>query len=166
MTKIDAERRLSDLLIDDMPVIEIPATLATVVANWFTKLREIRRELMESLGDSIQELSFLNLSQQEFMDLLRGNCLPENLSIRWRIPLEYGGTLDIKNMFLCPTFYAGQNLDRFLLEQSGARTIWIPNPAKKVYIPARMLGGGDGGNATSDRLSAIAAQLAADRGMV
>ena len=165
MTKTDAERRLADLLMDDMPVIEIPAVKVAVQEGWFEQLRKLRRELMESLGDSIQELSFLTLSQQEFMDLLRGHRLPENLSIRWRRPLEYGGELDIKNMFLCPTFFAGQNLDRFSLEQAGARTLWIPNPAKKVYIPAKKAGGGDGGNATTDRLSAIAAQIAADRGV-
>lgn len=166
MTRTDAERKLADLLIDDMPVKEVPARLVTVAADWFAKLRSLRRELMESLGDSIQELSFLNLSQQEFMDLLMGRKLPENLSIRWRVPLEYGGELNTKNMFLCPTFYAGQNIDRFLLEQSGAGTLWVPDPVKKIYIPTRMLGGGDGGNATTDRLSAIAAQIAAGKGMV
>lgn len=166
MTKQDAERRLADLLLDDMPVMEIQARPGPVAADWFPRLRALRRELMESLADSIQDLSFLNLSQEEFMDLLRGQRLPENLSIRWRRPLEYGGELDIKNMFLCPTFYAGHNLDRFLMEQSGKPALWVPNPAKKVYVPTRMISGGDGGNTTSDRLSALAAQFAADKGMV
>jgi len=166
MTKVDAERRLADLLLEDVPVIEITVRPGTVAPDWFTRFRKIRRELMESLGDSISELSFLDLSQDDFMELLRGRNLPENLSIRWRVPLEYGGELSAANMFLCPTFFAGQNMDRFILEQAGRPTIWLPNPAKKIYIPARLLSGGEGGNATTDRLSAIAAGIAADRGMV
>ncbi|MCL1902037.1 MAG: hypothetical protein FWG18_00225 [Alphaproteobacteria bacterium] len=166
MNKHDAERRLAELLMDDMPVIEIPARPVAVAPDWFVKMREARREFLKSLTDSIQELSFLNLSQDAFMGLIQGIKCPENLSLRFRRPLEYGGEPNIKNMFLTPRFPYAQNMDRFLMEQSGKATIWIPNPEKKVYIPVRMLGGGDGGNATSDRLSAIAAQIAADIGMV
>ena len=43
--------------------------------------------------------------------------------------------------------------------------IWLPNPAKKIYVPAHTAGGGDGGNATEDRLSQMAAQIAQSRGM-
>ena len=166
MTKSDAERRLADLLMDDMLSLEIPARPVAVPADWFVRLRTLRREFMESLTDSIQELSFLNLSQDAFMGLMRGVKLPENLALRFRKPLEYGGELTIDNMFMCPRFPYGHSMDRFIAEQSGNPTLWIPNPAKKVYVPTRLLGGGDGGNATSDRLSAMAAQFAADRGMV
>jgi len=167
MTKFDAERRLGEFLMDDMPVIEIPAKPAAVPADWFQKMRKLRREFMESLMDSIQELSFLNLSQDAFMGLMRGTALPENLAVRWRKPLEYGGDLNIENMFLCPRFPYGHNMDRFLAEQSNNQTLWIPNPAKKIYVPTNLLGGGDGGNATTDRMTnAMAAQIAADRGMV
>ncbi|MCL2538614.1 MAG: hypothetical protein FWF34_01435 [Alphaproteobacteria bacterium] len=166
MTKTDAERRLADLMMDDVPVMEIPARMATVPSDWFERFKKVRREFMESLSDSIQELSFLNLSQETFMQLLMGRAIPENLSLRWRRPLEYGGELDIKNMFMCPRFPYGQNMDRFIAEQSGNNVLWIPNPAKKIYVPARLLGGGPGGNATSDRLAALAAQFAADRGMI
>jgi hypothetical protein len=41
----------------------------------------------------------------------------------------------------------------------------MPNPSKKVYLPAHMMNGGDGGNATSDRLSQLAAQIAGARGL-
>ena len=166
MTKSDAERRLAEFLMEDMPIVEIPARVIAVAQDWFQKLKSTRREFMESTMDSIQELSFLNLSQDAFMGLMRGRELPENLSIRFRRPLEYGGDVSVDNMFMCPRFPYGHNLDRFLAEQSGAGTLWIPNPAKKIYVPTNLLGGGDGGNATSDRLSALAAQIAADRGMV
>jgi hypothetical protein len=56
-------------------------------------------------------------------------------------------------------------MDRFILEQSGSGEIWLPNPPKKVYVPTNLLGGGDGGNATEDRLAQLSAQLAGSRGM-
>ena len=56
-------------------------------------------------------------------------------------------------------------MDRFIIAQSGAQTIWMPNPTKKIYLPAHTAGGGDGGNATEDRLAQIGAQIAADRDM-
>ena len=55
-------------------------------------------------------------------------------------------------------------MDRFILTQAGAQTIWLPAPAKKVYWPANVASGGEGGNGTEDRLTEqIASQIAADR---
>ncbi|MCL2737373.1 MAG: hypothetical protein FWE17_00725 [Alphaproteobacteria bacterium] len=153
MTKFDAERRLAALLLEDMPVMEFVVRPVAVAPDWFATFRKLRREFMESLDDSIQELSFLDLSQNDFMDLLRGMRLPENLSVRWRVPLEYGGKLSKDNMFMCPTFFAGQNMDRFILEQSGRPSIWLPNPVKKIYVPTNLITGGPGGNAASDRMT-------------
>ena len=45
------------------------------------------------------------------------------------------------------------HLTRFLIEQNDAKTVYLPNPKKKIYLPTHTGGGGDGGNATSDRLS-------------
>ena len=45
------------------------------------------------------------------------------------------------------------NLDKFIIEQSDARTVYLPNPEKKVYLTTHSGGGGDGGNASSDRLT-------------
>jgi hypothetical protein len=160
-----ALKRLSDLFMDDIPVAEAVANPRPVAADWFAKYRALRREFMRSLSDSIEELSFLNLSRDEFMALIMGRALPENLSLRLRVPLRLGGGLEIDNMFACKTFPHSHNLDRFIIEQAGATTLWLPNPAKKIYIPAHTASGGDGGNATTDRLSQMAAQIAANRGM-
>ena len=55
-------------------------------------------------------------------------------------------------------------MDRFIISQSGNDIIWLPNPAKKIYLPIGTLGGGDGGNGTEDRLTeTIASQIVADR---
>ena len=55
-------------------------------------------------------------------------------------------------------------LAKFIISQYGNETIWLPNPTKKIYLPANTGGGGDGGNGTEDRLTeTIASQIAADR---
>jgi len=72
--------------------------------------------------------------------------------------------LDISNMFLCWTFPHSHNLDRFIIEQNDAATVYLPNPEKKVYLTSHIGGGGDGGNAASDRLSQAAFNAMADRG--
>ena len=165
LTKSSAEKRLADFSMDDLPIMEVQPQNTTVASDWFVKYKSLRNEFMRSLTDSIDSLAFLNLSQDEFMGLITGRAMPQNLSIRLRVPLVWGGRLEISNMFLCKTFPHSHAMDKFIIEQSGSNTIWLPNPAKKVYVPAHTTGGGDGGNATEDRLSQLAAQLAAGRGM-
>ncbi|MGN0917016.1 MAG: hypothetical protein ACI4NZ_02305 [Candidatus Enterousia sp.] len=160
-----AQKRLNDLGINDIPLIPVHPVNTNVSPDWFSKYRNLCREFMTSLTDSVEELSFLNLSQDEFMGLLMGKRLPDNISIRFRTPLVWGGKLEIKNLFMCRTFPISNNLDRFIIEQYGNDVIWMPNPVKKIYVSAHTIGGGDGGNATEDRLSQIAAQIAAGRGM-
>ncbi|MDR1360950.1 MAG: hypothetical protein LBJ18_01410 [Rickettsiales bacterium] len=160
MNKQQAERRLAELFMDDLPLIEIAAKATPVSPDWFAKYKILRRDFLRSLSDSISELSFLTLSQDEFMGLIMGRALPANLTLRLRVPLVYGGKLEIDNMFLCRTFPHSYNMDRFVMEQAGAAELWLPSPVKKVYIPAHMLGGGEGGNATEDRLSQLAAGFA------
>lgn len=160
-----ATRRLTEMNMGDMPVIEIRPTPTRVDSDWFAKYKKLCRKFMESLTDSVEELAMMNLTQDEFMSLIMGRTLPQNISIRFRVPLVWGGKMDTDNLFMCWTFPQSQRLDRFILEQSDAQTIWLPNPAKKVYISAHNAAGGDGGNATADRLSQMAAQIAASRAM-
>lgn len=165
LKKASAEKRLEDLFMDDLPIMEFQVNDTIVAPDWFSKYKTLRRDFMRSLTDSIEELAFLNLSQDEFMGLIMGRSMPANLSIRFRIPLVWGGKLEIENMFMCRTFPHSQNMDRFIIEQAGSPTIWLPNPVRKIYVPAHTASGGDGGNATEDRLSQLAAQLASNRGM-
>lgn len=165
LNETTAQQRLADLGMDDMPVIEHQPTPTQVTPDWFIKYKDLVHRFMETLTDSSQEIAFLNLGSDEFMDLITGRAIPRNMSVRFRVPLMWGGKLDIDNLFMCRTFPHSYNIDRFILDQSGNKTIWLPNPAKKIYVPAHTAGGGDGGNATSDRLSQIAAQIAASRGL-
>lgn len=163
-----AKTKLAQMGMDDMPVIEFTPRAANVGPDWFVRFREMRRKFMSELGSSdgvIETLSFMNLGNDEFMNLMMGNALPENLSIRFRIPLAWGGELSTDNMFMCPTFPYSHNLDWFIISQADAKTIYLPMPERRVYLPTHTTGGGPGGNATEDRLAQISAQLAASRGM-
>lgn len=159
----NAEKILADMSMDDMPVIEYTPIPTQLAPDWFTHYKKLCREFTSSLSDSVEELAFMNLSQDEFMGLLMGQSIPANMSFRFRIPLVWGGKLEIDNMFMCWTFPHSMRLDKFLIMQSDAKTVWLPNPNKKIYLPAHTTGGGDGGNATEDRLAQMAAQLAAGR---
>ncbi len=165
MTSDFANARIAALGMDDMPLMEITPGACRLDADWFIKYKQLARRFMGTLTDSVEELAFMNLTQDEFMGLVMGQQLPQNLSFRFRVPLMLGGKMEIENMFLCHTFPYSQNMDRFLIEQTGAQTIWVPNPAKKIYISSHTGGGGDGGNATEDRLSQIAASMSAGHDM-
>ena len=143
LNESSAQQRLIALGLDDMPVMEYTPIACKLDSDWFKKYSSIR---------------------DEFVNLVMGKELPDNLSIRFRIPLLWGGKLEIDNMFLCWTFPHSFNMDRFIIEQSDAKTIFLPNPEKKVYLTTHTGGGGDGGNASSDRLSQAAFNLMSDRG--
>lgn len=148
-----ALERLTALGMNDMPVMEYTPNRCVIDNDWFIKYSAMRREFLASLTDSFEEIAFLNLSQDEFMNLIMGKQMPDNLSLRFRIPLIWGGKINLDNMFMCLTFPQSHNLDRFIIEQSDAKTVFLPNPAKKIYISTNLATGGTGGNATSDRLS-------------
>lgn len=163
LNKGNAEQILADMSMDDMPVIEFSPTPTPLAPDWFARYKKLCHEFTSSLTDSVEELAFMNLSQDEFMGLLMGQSIPKNISFRFRIPLMWGGKMEIDNMFMCWTFPHSVRLDKFLTIQSDAKTVWLPNPNKKIYLPAHTAGGGDGGNATEDRLAQMAAQLASGR---
>ena len=159
-----AIERLAALGMEDMPVMEYKPKRCVIDKDWFKKYSRLRREFLASLADSYEEIAFMNLTQDEVMDLLMGKAAPANTSIRFRIPLVWGGELDISNMFMCLTFPHCHNLDRFILEQSDAGIVFLPDPAKKIYVSTHLGGGGAGGNAASDRLSLAAMNYASNRG--
>jgi len=156
LTQDSAMERLASLGMDDMPVMEYAPKRCIIDKDWFKKYTVLRREFLSSLTDSYEEIAFMNLTQDEFMNLIMGKSMPDNTSVRFRVPLIWGGKLDIDNMFMCLTFPHSQNLDRFIIDQSDANVVFLPNPAKKIYVTTHLAGGGAGGNAASDRLSLAA----------
>jgi len=149
----DAERRLGALLMDDLPLESAAAVPKALPSDWYAKFKSERKKFMTSLDDSIRELAFLNLEQDEFMSLLMGQRIPENLCIKFKRPILYGGEVAAENMFMMPLFPQGMNLNLFMAEQIGQGDIYYPNPEKKIYVSASQLNGGDGGNGTADRLA-------------
>ena len=162
LTEANATKRLEELKMPDMPVVPIKPRAVNVSPDWFQRYKEICHTFMKSLSDCVQELALMNLAREEFMGLLTGREIPDNLSIRFRIPLIWGGELNPDNLFMCYTFPLAQNLDRFIIEQSGNETIWLPNPKKKIYLPIHSTLAGNGGNAVADRLSQMAANIASN----
>ncbi|MBO4745539.1 MAG: hypothetical protein J5613_00515 [Alphaproteobacteria bacterium] len=156
-----ATKRLESLKMADLPVMPINPRTVSVSPDWFQKYKELCRTFVRSLSDSVQELALMNLSREEFMGLLTGREIPDNLSIRFRVPLIWGGELSINNLFMCYTFPLSQNLDRFIIEQSGNDTVWLPNPKRKIYLPIHSTLAGNGGNAVADRLSQMSANISA-----
>ena len=162
LTQTAAEKLIEELGIKNMPLISVRPIYTQVSSDWFPAYKRLCRQFMTSLTDSVETIAFMNLTQDEFMNLIMGKSMPENMSFRLRIPLVWGGKLEIDNMFICRTFPHSYNMDRFILAQHGNKTVWLPNPPHKVYWPARTATGGDGGNATEDRLTEnSAAQIVA-----
>lgn len=162
-TQATAEKRLSELKMPDMQITAFSPHVTRVDPNWYPKYKKLSREFIKSLSDCVEELAIMNLGREEFMNLLMGREIPINLSLRFRIPLIWGGQLDIENMYMCFTFPYSQNLDRFIIEQCDNETIWLPTPAKKIYLPIHSTISGNGGNAVADRLSQIAAGMSTNR---
>ena len=164
LTQSAAEKLIEELGIKNMPLISVRPVYTTVSPDWFSVYKRLCKQFMTSLTDSVETLAFMNLTQDEFMNLIMGKALPANMSFRFRIPLSWGGALDIDNMFLCHTFPHSYNMDRFIIQQSGNETVWLPNPAKKIYLPSQSSLSSTGGNGTEDRLTeTIASQIASNR---
>ena len=73
LTKHSALERLTALGMDDMPVMEYTPNRCIINADWFKLYSALRREFMASLTDSFEEIAFLNLPKEEFMNLIMGN---------------------------------------------------------------------------------------------
>ncbi len=165
LNKSAAEKLIADLGMDDMPIVQVRPCITPVDSDWFAKYKLLVREFLGTLSDCVEELAFMNLSQDEFMGLLTGRTVPPNLSIRFRVPLVWGGDMTTANLFMCRTFPHSHNMDKFIIAQSGNDAVWLPNPKKKIYLPVHTATGGAGGNATEDRLAQMAAQIASERGL-
>jgi hypothetical protein len=164
LTQSTAEKIIEELGIKNMPLISVRPTYTAVSPDWFSRYKHLCKQFMTSLTDSVETLAFMNLTQDEFMNLIMGKTLPANMSFRFRIPLSWGGELNIDNIFLCRTFPHSYVMDKFIIQQSGNDTIWLPNPAKKIYLPTQSGTSSPGGNGTEDRLTeTIASQIASSR---
>ncbi len=174
--------KLSDIGISDMPIFKVVFQPKNLDENWYPLYKKERRLFLQSLTDSIEELANLNLERNDILNIINGK-LPENLSIRFRVPIMYGGDISKDNMFLLPTNPFNLIIDRFFLIQANdfmkkmsreiksgydfASTLFVPYPLKKVYCPTTgNIAIGDGGNATEDRLAQVAATMLNQQGKI
>ena len=74
-----ALQKLVSMGIDDMPVMEYVPKSCKLDSDWFQKYSRLRSEFLLSLSDSIEEIVFMNLPQDEFTNLIMGKSLPDNL---------------------------------------------------------------------------------------
>ena len=79
-----AEKKISDLGMKDMPLVEYTPKRTSVTSDWFTQYKQLCHQFMSGLSDCIEELALINMSQEDFMDLIMGHRIPENLSIRFQ----------------------------------------------------------------------------------
>ena len=86
LSKESALERLAALGMDDMPVIECTPQRCIIDNDWFKKYSMLRKQFLESLTDSFEEIAFMNLSQEECMNLITGRAMPENTSLRSSCP--------------------------------------------------------------------------------
>ena len=148
MTKEFAEKRLSFLFMEDMPIVEHKVVISKLSPDWFKNYTITRNNFLKSIMNSIEDLFWLNLNEKSIMDLFKGK-IPNNVSLRFRIPIIYGGEISVENIFLCKTFPHSYNIDKFLSEQIGQENIWLPNPKKNIYVPVHTSGTSGGGNGTN-----------------
>lgn len=157
-SKSDAEKRLIALGLSDLPVTEVPAAPRPLPRDWFVQFRAARKKLLSVLlRQSQEEISMMNLDISEIMAMFRGEKIPLNISVKFKIPPVYGGPISPDNMFVCRTLPEGRAIDIFLAEQAGLPVLFYPNPAKRVYVTSMSSMNSPGGNATSDRVSEVLA---------
>ena len=70
-----AMERLAALGMDDMPVIAYSPQKCLLDKDWFKKYSQLRREFLGSLTDSFEEIAFMNLPQEEFINLVQTKSL-------------------------------------------------------------------------------------------
>ena len=79
LTSSNAEKILSDMGMSDMPLTVFRPTRTPVSPDWYPKYKQLCRQFMTSLTDTVETLAFMNLSQDEFMNLIMGRSVPENM---------------------------------------------------------------------------------------
>ncbi|MDR0319156.1 MAG: hypothetical protein LBH81_00230 [Rickettsiales bacterium] len=157
-TALDAERKLTEMGLGDLPVAEVRAIPRPLPAGWFAAYRDARRELLtRTVQNNKDELFMMDIPVEFIMAMLRGERIPLNVSVKFKIPPIYGGSISAGNMFVCRAASEGRLIDSFIASQAGADLFFCPNPAKSVYITSMASMNSPGGNATSDRMSEVQA---------
>jgi len=168
------EREITDLGYPELPLTEV-----TVLPNQSPAVQmrldffQIQSQFLKHVGHHcIQECFQIKLMREQILKLQDG-IQPENTTIMFKIPPEYGGQLELDNLFLIQTHPHADTLYSFLQTQFQAdhdshthkvigeksyplpQTLFAFTPQGNVFIPALMGMVSPGGLNITDRMSEI-----------
>jgi hypothetical protein len=157
-SQADAERILASMGLSDLPVADVDARPRPLPRDWFAAYRAARRALLTNIiQDYRDELMMMDLPMDDIMAMLKGERIPANVSVKFRVPPIFGGAISPDNMFVCRAASEGRAIDVFIAAQAGAEKFFYPNPKKPIYLTSMSSMNSPGGNATSDRMSDVLA---------
>ena len=135
------------------------------------------RCLRFSYFNNMEDMAKAGLPYEMVAEMGRGK-FPENLSLCFKIPPEYGGGIEFSNMFLVQKYPFLGIVDEFLDEQiqehnkgppltpntgfSMPPELFHPNPEGIIFLPALKGLTAPGGNAATDKMTQIGAAMMAE----
>lgn len=117
------------------------------------QLRRVIRDFVRLLSyNYVMDLRSAGISEEGIFYMKRGK-IPENYTIHLKYPLEYGGTIDFKNMVLIQDKPFHDMIHSYIDQQimtptgiSYPHLLYVPVPVGKVYIPFTLFTGSGGKN--------------------
>lgn len=111
-------------------------------ADLMKGFKRIRRDFFKYIGyHNVNDLVTAGIDENGIR-LLKAGRAPENFDIHIKIPLEYGGNNEFSNLCLIQTRPFHDAIHRFIDMQTSnlhegeiLRSIFIPIPSGKIYIP-------------------------------
>lgn len=117
------------------------------------QLKKVTKDFLKLLGyNYANDLRSAGVSEEGIFYIKKGK-LPENFTVHLKYPPEYGGRIDFNNMVFIQNHpfhdLIHAYLDQQLLGAEGSvrpRTLYVPVPVGKVYIPSGNFTGSGGKN--------------------
>lgn len=164
-------------ILDKMGMTEVPLKEISLIGNPkevfkdidLISFRELQKEFLKfCVGKSLSKLVKANFSRTD-VKRMRDGIFPENTSIFFKTPIEYGGEASFDNMFLMKTNPFANIISDFYMEQISIfqteenskdvpRQFFTIDPEGYVFIPISSPGL-SGGKKKNDKSQ----QLVADR---
>ncbi len=126
-----------------------------------TQFRRLSRDFLRYLSYNYpMDLRAAGVSEEGIFYMKKGR-MPENFAVHMKYPLEYGGTVDFKNMVFIQEKpfhnFIHEYLEKQLIGEKGLVNpplLYVPVPPTRIYVPFGIFTG-SGGKNKQDR-SAVA----------
>ncbi len=117
------------------------------------QFRRMSRDFLRHLSYQYpMDLRAAGVSEEGIFYMKKGK-LPENFTVHMKYPLEYGGTVDFKNMVLIQEKpfhnFIHIYLEKQLIGKDGLQTpplLYVPVPPTRIYVPFGLFTGSGGKN--------------------